>query len=57
MAGVAWDTLTAGTSASTNDPAVDIQRVITSTIEKTNVGGEFSHMGMHQIGAKQYENN
>jgi len=57
VAGVAWDTLVAGTSASTNDPAVDIQRIVTSTIEKTNVGGEFTHMGLHQIGAKQYENN
>lgn len=57
VAGVTWDDYVSGTDRSSNDPATDIMRVITSTIEKTNVGGEFTHMGIQQIGAKLYETN
>ena len=57
ITGVTWDDYVAGTDRSTNDPAVDLMRVIQGTIEKTNVGGQWSHMGMNQIGAKLYETN
>lgn len=55
--GVAWDTFVAGTDRSTNDPAVDILRVIQSSIEGTNIGGKFTHMGINGIGGKLYDNN
>ncbi len=57
ITGVAWDTYVSGTDRSTNDPATDLMRVIQGTIEKTNVGGDWSHMGMNQIGAKLFETN
>jgi len=57
VAGVAWDTFVSGTNRSTNDPAVDILRVIQSSIEGTNIGGQFSHMGINGIGGKLYDNN
>lgn len=55
--GTAWDTFVAGTDRSTNDPAVDILRIVQSTIEGTNIGGTFSHMGLNGIGGKVYDNN
>ncbi len=57
VAGVAWDTFVSGTDRSTNDPAVDILRVVQSTIEGTNIGGELSHLGINGIGKKLYDNN
>ena len=57
IAGVAWDTFVSGTDRSTNDPAVDILRVIQSSIEGTNIGGQFTHMGINGIGGKIYDNN
>lgn len=57
ITGVSWDTFVSGTDRSTNDPAVDILRVIQSTIEGTNIGGQFSHMGINGIGGKLYDNN
>lgn len=57
VAGVTWDDFVSGTDRSSNDPATDIMRVVNSTIQKTNVGGEFTHMGIQQIGAKLYETN
>lgn len=57
IAGVPWDTFITGTERSTNDPAVDILRVVQSSIEGTNIGGQFTHLGINGIGAKLYDNN
>lgn len=57
VAGVAWDTFVSGTDRSTNDPAVDILRVVQSSIEGTNIGGVFTHLGINGIGGKLYDNN
>lgn len=57
VVGVPWDTFVAGTDRSTSDPAEDILRVIQSTIEGTNIGGKFSHLGINGIGGKLYDNN
>jgi len=55
--GVTWDNFVAGTDRSENDPAIDILRVVQSTIEGTNIGGQFTHMGINGIGGKLYDNN
>jgi len=57
IAGVAWDTFVAGTARSTEDPTTDISRVVTTTIEGTNVGGQFNTLGINQIGGKIYDRN
>lgn len=57
IVGVPWDTFVAGTDRSTNDPSVDILRVVQSSIEGTNIGGVFSHLGINGIGGKRYDNN
>jgi len=55
--GVAWDTFVAGTDRSTNDPAVDILKSVQGTIEGTNIGGQFTHLGINGVGGKLYDNN
>jgi len=52
-----WEAFVAGTDRSLVDPTKDIMRVINSTIEGTNVGGQFNTMGMNQITNKIYDNN
>jgi len=57
IAGTAWDTFVAGTVRSTNDPTTDISRIVTTTIEGTNNGGQFNTVGLNQIGGKIYDRN
>lgn len=57
VAGTAWDTFVTGTDRSTNDPTVDITRIVTQSIEGTNVGGKWDRIGLHQIGGKIYDTN
>jgi len=57
VAGVLWDIFVAGTVRSTNDPTTDISRVVTTTIEATNIGGQFNTVGLNQIGGKIYDRN
>ena len=57
IAGTAWDTFVAGTDRSTNDPTTDISRIVTTTIEGTNNGGQFNTVGLNQIGGKIYDRN
>lgn len=57
VVGTAWDTFVTGTDRSTNDPTTDITRIVTQSIEGTNVGGKFDRIGLHQIGGKIYDTN
>lgn len=57
VTGVAWDTFVAGTTRSTNDPTTDISRIVTTSIEGTNNGGQFNTVGLNQIGGKIYDRN
>ena len=57
IAGTAWDTFVAGTDRSTNDPTTDISRIVTTSIEGTNNGGQFNTVGINQIGGKIYDRN
>jgi len=57
VAGTAWDTFVSGTVRSTNDPTTDISRIVTTTIEGTNNGGQFNTVGLNQIGGKIYDRN
>ena len=52
-----WEAFVANTDRSIIDPTKDIMRVINSTIEGSNVGGQFNTIGMNAITAKIYENN
>ena len=57
VAGTAWDTFVAGTTRSTNDPTLDLTRIVSQSIEGTNVGGNWNRFGIHNIGGKMYDTN
>jgi len=57
VAGTPWDTFVSGTTRSTNNPTLDITRIVSQSIENTNVGGDWTMFGIHQNGGKIYDTN
>lgn len=45
----AWDTYVSGTERSTQNPVLDIQRIVTQSIEGTSEGGKFNTLGWHPV--------
>ncbi len=57
VAASAWDTFVSGTDRSTNSPKKDLVNIIDTSIKLEDVGGEFTHMGLHTNGGSIYEDN
>lgn len=57
VAATAWDTFVAGTTRSTNSPKKDLTNIVDTSIQLEDVGGVFSHMGLHTNGGAVYEDN
>jgi len=55
--GTAWDTFVSGTDRSTNSPKKDIVNVVDTSIQDEDVGGIFTHLGLHTNGGSIYEDN
>lgn len=57
VVGEDWDTFEPNADRSTDDPTLDIMRIVNFHIEATNVGGQFNTMGLNPIDGKKYESN
>ena len=57
VAATAWDTFVSGTDRSTNSPKKDLVNIVDTSIQLEDVGGVFSHMGVHTNGGSIYEDN
>lgn len=55
--GNAWDTYVSGTTRSTFSPKSDLTNLVDSSIQDEDVGGIFSHFGLHTNGGAVYEDN